>query len=234
MRSTAACNGKSTAARRLRAGRAAISGIFTKKPGDKPKLAYGTEVFHLNEALTEKAYQLSKDAELVDSDVAKADRAHYPSAPANAPPAVSICDTVSDDTWWACKQMSAEMAAWAKTLTDGAATYCTTQQEDNATLTALQRADMGRLDMSRVAILRAAADFDQEYPGETAAQLLAADFRRLRALRRQRLSRGIEADGSDRRQLGRVEGRAAEGVSGSSRGGSRQSLVNIVSSVLAL
>ena len=151
-------------------------GIFTKKPGDKPKLAYGTEVFHLNEALTETAYQLSKDAELVDSDVAKADRAHYPSAPANAPPAVSICDTVSDDTWWAGKQMSAEMAAWAKTLTDGAATYCTTQQEDNATLTALQRgADMGRLDMSRVAILRAAADFDQEYPGETAAQLLAAD-----------------------------------------------------------
>ena len=150
-------------------------GHFHEKARRQAETRLWHGMFHLNEALTEKAYQLSKDAELVDSDVAKADRAHYPSAPANAPPAVSICDTVSDDTWWACKQMSAEMAAWAKTLTDGAATYCTTQQEDNATLTALQRADMGRLDMSRVAILRAAADFDQEYPGETAAQLLAAD-----------------------------------------------------------
>jgi purine nucleoside permease len=151
-------------------------GIFTKKPGDKPKLAYGDEAYHLDEALAEKAYQLSKDAELADSDAAKAYRAHYPAAPANAPPAVSICDTVSGDTWWHGAQIGEAMAAYAKTLTDGAAVYCTTQQEDNATLTALQRgADMGRLDFHRIALLRTASNFDREYPGQTPAQSLAAN-----------------------------------------------------------
>ena len=151
-------------------------GIYTKKPGDKPKLDYGTEVIALNAALAEKAFALSKDVELIDSDSAKAYRAHYPAAPANAPPTVTLCDTVSGDTWWHGKAISDAMAAWAKTLTDGAATYCTTQQEDNATLTALQRgADMGRLDFSRVALLRAASNFDQEYPGETPAESLASN-----------------------------------------------------------
>jgi len=151
-------------------------GIFTKKPGDKPKPDYGTEVFKLNATLAEKAYALSKDAELLDSDPAKAYRAHYPAAPANAPPAVSLCDTVSGDTWWHGRAISDAMASWAKTLTDGAATYCTTQQEDNATLTALQRgADMGRLDFNRIALLRTASNFDQEYPGETPADSLASN-----------------------------------------------------------
>jgi purine nucleoside permease len=151
-------------------------GIFTNKPGVKPKPDYGNEVIQLNAALAEKAYALSKDVELLDSDAAKAYRAHYPAPPANAPPAVSLCDTVSDDTWWHGKAISEAMAAWTKTLTDGAATYCTTQQEDNATLTALQRgADMGRLDFNRVALLRAASNFDQEYPGETPTDSLAAN-----------------------------------------------------------
>jgi purine nucleoside permease len=61
-------------------------------------------------------------------------------------------------------------------MTDGAANYCTTQQEDNATLTALSRgADMGRIDMSRVALLRTASNFDQEYPGQTPDQSLHAE-----------------------------------------------------------
>ena len=151
-------------------------GFFTKKPGDKPRPDYGTEVYHLNEALVNKAYALSKDVELADNDKSKAYRAHYPSAPANAPPAVSICDTVSGDTWWHGKAMSEAMSAWAKTLTDGAASYCTTQQEDNATLTALQRgADMGKLDIGRVAVLRTASNFDQEYPGETPYESLTGN-----------------------------------------------------------
>lgn len=150
-------------------------GIFSATPKDKPKPDYGTEVFHLNEALTQKAYDLSKDVKLDDSEEAKAYRAHYPNAPANQPPAVSICDTVSSDTWWSGSLMSRTMNDWAKLMTDGAANYCTTQQEDNATLAALSRgADMGRIDMKRVAVLRTASDFDQEYPGQTAEQSLHA------------------------------------------------------------
>jgi purine nucleoside permease len=150
-------------------------GIFSPTPKDKPKPDYGTEVFHLNEALTQRAYDLSKDVKLDDTDQAKEYRSHYPNAPANQPPAVAICDTVSSDTWWSGSLTSKAMNEWAKLMTDGAANYCTTQQEDNATLTALSRgADMGRIDMKRVAILRTASDFDQEYPGQTADQSLHA------------------------------------------------------------
>ena len=186
-------------------------GIFAKKPGDKPKPDYGTEVFHLNETLAQKAYELSKDAELADSDGAKAYRAHYPAAPANAPPAVSLCDTVSGDTWWHGKAISDAMGAWAKTMTDGAATYCTTQQEDNATLTALQRgADMGRLDFSRVALLRTASNFDQEYPGETPADSLASNSGGFVPSLVNAYRVRIEADGGHRQRLELLEGRAAE------------------------
>lgn len=142
-------------------------GFFTKEPGEKPKSVYGTEVYHLNEALTEKAYQLSKDVELADDETAKTYRAHYASAPANGAPLVSICDTVSGDTWWHGKSFSDAMNDWAKLLTDGKANYCTTQQEDNATLTALSRgAAMGRIDMDRIAVLRTASNFDQPHEGQ--------------------------------------------------------------------
>jgi purine nucleoside permease len=150
-------------------------GIFSPTPKDKPKPDYGTEVFHLNEKLTQRAFDLSKDVKLEDGDKAKEYRAHYPNAPANQPPAISICDTVSADTWWHGSLTSKAMNDWAKLMTDGAANYCTTQQEDNATLTALSRgADMGRIDMSRVALLRTASNFDQEYPGQTPDQSLHA------------------------------------------------------------
>ena len=143
-------------------------GFFSAKPGEKPTSTYGTEVFHLNEALTDKAFALSKDVALADDDTAKAYRANYAAAPANAAPIVSICDTVSGDAWWHGKKISDAMGAWAKLMTDGKANYCTTQQEDNATLAALSRgAEMGRIDMDRVAILRTASNFDQPYPGQS-------------------------------------------------------------------
>lgn len=150
-------------------------GISTAAPGEKPEPDYGTEVFHLNEVLVERAYELSRDAALADSDEAKAYRANYAEAPATEAPIVSICDTVSADTWWHGSLMSAAMNDWAELMTDGAANYCTTQQEDNATLTALRRgAEMGRIDMDRVAILRTASNFDQEHPGQTPDQSLHA------------------------------------------------------------
>ena len=46
--------------------------------------------------------------------------------------------------------------------------YCATQQEDNAHLEALLRGTLaGKVDFSRVAIMRTASDFDRAPPGET-------------------------------------------------------------------
>ncbi|MDJ0932068.1 purine nucleoside permease [Breoghania sp.] len=142
-------------------------GMFAKAQGEKPGSQYGTEVYHLNEALTGRAFELSKDVELADSDGAKAYRQNYPEEAAKAASTVGICDTVSADQWRHGVKLSAAMNDWAKLLTNGAADYCTTQQEGNATLTALARgAKFGRVDMDRVAILRTASNFDQPYPGQ--------------------------------------------------------------------
>jgi purine nucleoside permease len=150
-------------------------GINTKMPGEKPPLDYRTEVFQLNESLLQKALALSKNVALEDSDVAIAYRANWDIAPANQPPAVIQCDTAAGDTWWHGALLEKQAQDWTKLLSDGAGTYCTTQQEDNATYEALKRgASAGLLDIERVAVLRSASNFDRPYPGQTAYDSLVS------------------------------------------------------------
>jgi purine nucleoside permease len=149
--------------------------IGAPAPGQNAEQHYGDQVYRLNEDLLQAAFGLTKNVELVDSDAAKAYRAKYTEPAATAPPQVSICDTISSDTWWFGDRLGEAMAAYAKLISDGGANPCTTQQEDNATLTALRRgADAGLLDFSRIAILRTAADFDREPPGQDVAESLTA------------------------------------------------------------
>ncbi len=144
-------------------------------PGQKGELNYGSEVFRLDEDLLQAAFKATRNVELADDDAAKAYRARYGSPPASAPPVVTICDTISSDTWWFGARLEAAMEARARLATDGAADPCTTQQEDNATLAALKRgAQAGLVDFSRVAVLRAGADFDREPPGQGAVDALNA------------------------------------------------------------
>lgn len=150
-------------------------GINTKMPGEKPPLDYRTEVFQLNESLLQKALALSKNVALEDSDVAIAYRANWDIAPANQPPTVIQCDTAAGDTWWHGALLEKQAQDWTKLLSDGAGTYCTTQQEDNATYEALKRgASAGFLDIERVAVLRSASNFDRPYPGQSAYDSLVS------------------------------------------------------------
>lgn len=140
-------------------------GINTRSPDEKPPLDYRTEVFQLDGALQRRAYQLSKEAKLADSEAAKAARVAYP-APANQPPSVLMCDTLAGDTWFSGTKLGERAEAWTRILTDGKGRYCTTQQEDNAVYEALKRADAaGLVDVKRVADLRAGSDFDRPAPG---------------------------------------------------------------------
>lgn len=144
-------------------------------PGQKGELRYGDEVYRLNEDLLQAAFRLTKDVALADSDAAKAYGAKYAEAAATAPPQVPICDTISSDTWWHGARLGQAMEAYARLVTDGEANPCTTQQEDNATLTALMRGAEAKLvDFNRIAILRTAANFDREAPGQSAADSLRA------------------------------------------------------------
>ena len=85
----------------------------------------------------------------------------------------SQCDTLAGDTWWSGKYIGERARAWTKLLTDGKGVYCTTQQEDNATYEALKRAASAhRVDLNRVAAVRAGSDFDRPYDGQSASDNL--------------------------------------------------------------
>lgn len=153
-------------------------GINTKNPAQKPPLDYRTEVFRLNPKLADAAFALSRGVALADSAEAKTARARYAYAPAYAPanraPTVIRCDSVSDDTWFSGTALGERATGFTRQLTGGQGRYCMTQQEDNATYEALKRAAAAqRVDLDRVAVLRAGSDFDRPYKGESnAANLL--------------------------------------------------------------
>jgi purine nucleoside permease len=148
-------------------------GINTKHPDEKPPLDYRTEVFQLDEALLQQALALSRAVVLSDGEQAQAARAHFSAAPANQPPSVLQCDSLAGDTWFSGTRLSERASQWTRLLTDGQGRYCTTQQEDNASFEALKRgASAQRLDLKRVAVLRAGSDFDRPYPGQSSADNL--------------------------------------------------------------
>lgn len=139
--------------------------------------ASGTEVFHLNPDLTEWAYQLSKDVELFDSEGAPAYRANYPEElAARQTPFVTKCDSFAASTYWHGALLSQWAEWWTNQLTDGQGNYCMTNMEDSGTLTALSRlSDAGLVDLDRVAVLRTASNFDQQYPGQEASESVRAE-----------------------------------------------------------
>ncbi|MGZ3217797.1 purine-nucleoside phosphorylase [Paracoccus sp. T5] len=149
--------------------------LGAKAPGEKPGWAAGSEVFTLNPALVSAAFDATGEVELADSDEAAAYRANYTQDTARGAPQVMVCASVSADTYWHGETIAQEVADHAPLLTDGAAGYCMSQMEDNATLTALTRAsEAGRLDMDRVAILRTASNFDRAHEGQDTAASLSA------------------------------------------------------------
>jgi purine nucleoside permease len=146
-----------------------------EKPDSWPSgfLDYRTEVFALNAKLADTAFALSRNVVLYDTTDAQNARAKYSYPPANQIPKVIQCDTLAGDTWWSGKYIGERARAWTRLLTDGRGVYCTTQQEDNATYEALKRAaSVQRVDLSRVAVLRAGSDFDRPYKGQPAVDNL--------------------------------------------------------------
>ncbi|KAF2171728.1 hypothetical protein M409DRAFT_17964 [Zasmidium cellare ATCC 36951] len=139
-----------------------------ENPRDYPGEIYGTEAFELNDNLKKRAVALAKRATLNDTSAAQTYRSKYPYGPANLPPTVVACDTGTSNNFFSGSVLGNAFAAYTKLLTNGSGTYCTTQQEDNATLEALLRGHLaGKLDFHRIIIMRTASDFDRAPPDET-------------------------------------------------------------------
>lgn len=125
----------------------------------------------VNEPLRQLAIGFAKTAKLNDSDAAIAYRANYAQATAytagSQAPSVVACDVATSDVYFSGALLSEAFANTTKLFTNGTAVYCTTAQEDNATLEALLRGAINNLtDFSRIIVLRTASDFDRPYPGE--------------------------------------------------------------------
>ena len=132
------------------------------------------QVFHLNAALRDWAFDLTRNAPLPDSDAMRKERVLFPSANARRPPFVMKGDEISASTFWHGKLLNEWANDWVRYHTDGKANYVTTAMEDTGSLqslTFLSRA--GRVDLNRVLVLRTASDFDQQRPGMSAAESLA-------------------------------------------------------------
>lgn len=132
------------------------------------------EAYHLNPALVDWAYRLTKDVKLDDSETLRARREQYEQPNARRPPFVLKGDTISSMTFWHGKLMSDWANQWVKYHTRGQGNYVTTAMEDTGTLQALTFLSHAcRVDLDRVLVLRTASNYDQQRPGITAAESLA-------------------------------------------------------------
>ncbi|KAF2655832.1 purine nucleoside permease [Lophiostoma macrostomum CBS 122681] len=143
-------------------------------PDEYPQSIYGTEVFEVNDALRKLAVGFAQTAVLNDSAEAIAYRAHYASddniyAAATQPPSVVECDVATSDVYYSGRLLGEAFGNYTKLATNGTGVYCTTAQEDNATLEALIRAHAaGLVDYARIIVMRTASDMDRPYIGEAA------------------------------------------------------------------
>ncbi len=144
-------------------------------PYEQPRnSADAGESYRLNPALVDWAFHLTEHVQLPDDDKMRAEREQFPSPNARRPPFVLKGDTLSGSTFWHGKLLSEWANDWVKYHTGGKGNYVTTAMEDTGTLQSLTfLAKAGRVDISRVLVLRTASDFDQPAPGRSAAESLA-------------------------------------------------------------
>jgi purine nucleoside permease len=146
-------------------------------PYEQPRAArFGDDgnVYHLNTALVDWAFNLTKDTELPDTPQIKERRMQYAEAAAHRPPFVLRGDNLSAATFWHGKVLNQWARDWVQYQTDGHGTYAICGMEDTGTLQSLTwLAKANKLDISRVLVLRTASNFDQQRIGITAAESLA-------------------------------------------------------------
>jgi purine nucleoside permease len=132
------------------------------------------QVYHLNPRLVHWAFALTEHTPIPDSEAMRAYRAHFTDFPAaQRPPFVLIGDTLAAATYWQGTLSTQWARRWVRLYTKNQGTFTTTACEDSGfmqSMTFLARS--GRVDLSRVLVLRTASDYCLPRPGVTAAESL--------------------------------------------------------------
>lgn len=149
----------------------------TKVPFDPNKPEPRGEVFRLNPALTQWAYELTRDVELPDTAELAASRARYSNYPAAMePPSVLKGDHLAALTFWHGEILNAWANAWVDYWSDGNGEFVSSAMEDTGTFQSLTYLDrLGRADKSRVMVLRTASNYTVPPPGIGAAENLLSE-----------------------------------------------------------
>lgn len=144
-------------------------------PFEQPVEPRPGQLFALNPALVQWAYEISRSTPLGDSDALRQARSHFDGAAANRPPFVALGDEVSGSAFWHGQLMDRWAARWLNYFTDGKGAFATTAMEDTGTLRSLDLlAAAGRLDRQRVLVLRTVSNYDRQPRGLSASESLSS------------------------------------------------------------
>ncbi len=148
--------------------------LFSKGPYDPNKHESLGEVFHLNGALTEWAYQLTKDTSLPDPAGLAKTRDRYINHPAaQKKPFVLKGDNISAMTFFHGALLNDWANKWVSYWTEGKGNFVSSGMEDTGTFQSLNYLDkLGKVDKNRVMVLRAASNYTMQPAGKTAAENL--------------------------------------------------------------
>jgi purine nucleoside permease len=147
---------------------------YTRKPYDPHKPEPTGEMFQLNPALTEWAYQLTRSVKLDDSEVLQQTRAQFQGYPnAQKPPFVLKGDNLAGMTFWHGKILNEWADRWVSYWTEGKGNFVTSAMEDTGSYQALTYLHpTGKVNKDRVMVLRTASNYTMPPPGVSAAEHL--------------------------------------------------------------
>jgi purine nucleoside permease len=151
---------------------------YTKRPFDVDKPAPTGEMYQLNTGLVNWAFAQTKNLTLADTDAhAKAHRALYTEhINAQRPPFVLKGDHVAALTFWHGALMNDWANQWVDYWTQGQGEFVSSAMEDTGTYLSLSWLNrVGRVDVSRLLVLRTASNYTMPPPGVTAAENLLAE-----------------------------------------------------------
>ncbi len=150
--------------------------LQSRRPFDPQAKPAEGQLFALDPALVQWAYNLTRNVALVDDAQMRQVRGQYRERSARQPPFVLIGDNLAAMRFWDGPLMNDWADRWVQFWTHGAGNMVTSAMEDSGSLVALTYlAKSGRVDSRRVLVLRTGSDFTVPPPGETPAQALARE-----------------------------------------------------------
>ncbi|MDJ0921341.1 MAG: purine nucleoside permease [Henriciella sp.] len=150
----------------------------TQEPYGQPRPeANGGEMFLINEALRDWAFELTKGLELPDLEGLKETRDLYTEHPnAQLPPFVLKGGHLAAMTFWHGAIMNAWANEWVAYWSDGNSDFVTSAMEDTGSFSSVAYLhEIGRADKNRFMVLRTGSNYTMQPPGKTAAENLLTE-----------------------------------------------------------